>query len=49
MKNPLSAFRKRSWWKIGAISVAVIATTAAVATMSGAVGTNMHMPSILNI
>ena len=34
VRNPFSSVRKRSWWKIGAVSAAVIATAAGVATMS---------------
>ena len=35
LRNPFeSSLQKRSWWKIGAVSAAVVATAAGVATMT---------------
>ena len=35
MRNPLKSVQRRTWWKVGAISVAAVATAAGVATMTG--------------
>ena len=40
MKNPLKMVQRKTWWKVGAVSVAAIATAAGLATMSGGGGWN---------
>ena len=37
MRNPFHSVQRKTWWKLGAISVAAVATAAGVATMSGGV------------
>ena len=34
MRNPLKSVQKKTWWKVGAISVAAVAAAAGLATMS---------------
>ena len=42
MRNPLKLVQKKTWMKVGAVSVAAIATAAGLATMSG--GGVWHSP-----